>query len=448
MKDFEVEVYLLQLIQALKNEPYYDNLLTRFLLTRALKSQRVGFCLFWNLKTEMKNPRYKLRFGLILEAYCRGLGSLQLKSLLKQVEMVEKLSLLCQDIKNTNENIKDLVKSSFLQDRLKKPDYADSLSNLRCPLNFVHLLGKVKIEKCKILTSAKRPLFISWLNSAEYASYYQNSFELIFKHGDDLRQDMLTLQILKLMDLIWKSEGLDMKMQVYDCFSTGCKTGFIEVIKDAMTLFKIQMEGGRKGRYQIDTSQLFKWICLNNADENLLNKAVDLFTKSCAGFSVATFILGIGDRHPDNLMVSKEGRLFHIDFGHFLGHFKTKYGIKRERTPFVLTEDFTKVITKGSINPIESPEFKKFQVICENAYMMIRRYSHLIVNLFILMLSSDMPELQSIEDIMFLRKTLAIDESDEKALEFFRQKFVESYKHSYTTKIDWFAHALNRKNLI
>ena len=366
--------------------------------------------------------------------------------MLKQVEVVEKLSLLSQEIKSQTENISDLVKSTFLHETLKRPDYENTLSNFISPLNRSHFLGNVNIEKCRILTSAKRPLFLTWINSAEYASYYQNYFELIFKHGDDLRQDMLTLQILKLMDLIWKNEGLDLKMQIYDCFSTGCKTGFIEVIKEAMTLFKIQMEGGIKGRYQIDTNQLYKWLCQNNPNDKL--EVIDNFTKSCAGFCVATFILGIGDRHPDNIMVNKEGRIFHIDFGHFLGHFKTKYGIKRERTPFVLTEDFTKVISKGSSNPIETEEFKNFQSLCENAYMIVRRYSSLIVNLFILMLSSDMPELQSIEDIMFLRKTLAIDETDEKALEFFRQQFVESYKNSFTTKLDWFAHALNRKNLI
>ena len=48
---------------------------------------------------------------------------------------------------------------------------------------------------------------------------------MIFKQGDDLRQDILCLQILKLMDLMWKSEGYDMKMLFYDAFSTGCKTG-------------------------------------------------------------------------------------------------------------------------------------------------------------------------------------------------------------------------------
>lgn len=102
------------------------------------------------------------------------------------------------------------------------------------PLNRSNVFGNINSAKSRILTSAKRPLFLSWSNKSEYARLYETSFELIFKHGDDLRQDMLTLQILKLMDLIWKNENLDLKMIVYDCLTTGAKTGFIEVIKDAM----------------------------------------------------------------------------------------------------------------------------------------------------------------------------------------------------------------------
>jgi phosphatidylinositol kinase/protein kinase (PI-3 family) len=43
-------------------------------------------------------------------------------------------------------------------------------------------------------------------------------------------------------------------------------------------------------------------------------------------------------------MLRKNGELFHIDFGHFLGHFKYKFGIKRERAPFVFTSEFCNVL--------------------------------------------------------------------------------------------------------
>lgn len=78
-----------------------------------------------------------------------------------------------------------------------------------------------------------------------------------------------------------------------------------------MTLFKIQMEGGMKGRYQIDPNQLLRWIIANNFDSQ--DKSIELFTLSCAGFCVATFILGIGDRHPDNIMVNKAGQVIKQD---------------------------------------------------------------------------------------------------------------------------------------
>lgn len=53
-----------------------------------------------------------------------------------------------------------------------------------------------------------------------------------------------------------------------------------------------------------------------------------------------------------------------MDFGHILGHFKEKFGIRRERVPFVLTHDFVYVINKGKSDK-EADEFKKFQHLCE-----------------------------------------------------------------------------------
>ena len=41
----------------------------------------------------------------------------------------------------------------------------------------------------------------------------------------------------------------------------------------------------------------------------LLNKAIDEFTMSCAGYCVATYVLGVADRHSDNIMVKRTGQV-------------------------------------------------------------------------------------------------------------------------------------------
>ncbi|MEQ2242015.1 Phosphatidylinositol 4,5-bisphosphate 3-kinase catalytic subunit alpha isoform, partial [Ilyodon furcidens] len=138
------------------------------------------------------------------------------------------------------------------------------------------------------------------------------------------------------------------------------------------------------------------------------DRAIDLFTRSCAGYCVATFILGIGDRHNSNIMVKENGQLFHIDFGHFLDHKKKKFGYKRERVPFVLTQDFLIVISKGIQESTKTKEFERFQEMCYKAYLAIRQHASLFINLFSLMLGCGMPELQSFDDIAYLRKTLAL----------------------------------------
>ena len=40
------------------------------------------------------------------------------------------------------------------------------------------------------------------------------------------------------------------------------------------------------------------------------DKARDNFLRTCAGYCVTTYVLGVGDRHGDNIMVTKTGILF------------------------------------------------------------------------------------------------------------------------------------------
>ena len=92
----------------LKYESYLDNALGHFLLKRALRNKTIGHYLFWHLRfadltrlyclqivcacrAEMHLPAVSVRFGLLLEAYCRGCG-FYMKELSDQVTLIKQIN--------------------------------------------------------------------------------------------------------------------------------------------------------------------------------------------------------------------------------------------------------------------------------------------------------------------------------------------------------------------
>jgi phosphatidylinositol-4,5-bisphosphate 3-kinase len=243
------------------------------------------------------------------------------------------------------------------------------------------------------------------------------------------------------MDTIWREAGLDLRMNPYACLSMGDQVGLIEVVLKSSTIAKIQKNSsGAKGA--LDKKVLLAWLRGHNKTPAELNRAVENFTNSCAGCCVATYVLGIGDRHSDNIMLKENGQLVHIDFGHFLGNFKTKFGVKRERVPFVLTDDFIHIITREEGK--SSYEFTKFRMLCEKAFMMLRQKGDLFITLFTLMLSTGIPELRSVDDIRYISNALCLSKSDDMAREDFNKKFQEAVKHSWSVTANWYIHNVAR----
>jgi phosphatidylinositol 3-kinase len=243
---------------------------------------------------------------------------------------------------------------------------------------------------------------------------------LMFKCGDDVRQDQLVIQFIELMDTLLKQNGLNLHMTPYRALATSQMDGFVELVPDCQTFQSIQRETTTKYLRRLHPTQAG------------FDRALDKFVKSTAGYCVITFILGIGDRHLENLLVTGDGRLFHVDFGYFMG---------KDPKPFPPPMKLNKemVDTMGGPN---GKQYRNFKMYCCSAFNILRKNSHLLLNLLLLMSDASIPNLDddgkvdSRIIIMRVQDKLRLDLNDAEASQYLQGVINDSIGARFTNLWD------------
>ncbi|XP_053317974.1 phosphatidylinositol 3-kinase C2 domain-containing subunit gamma [Spea bombifrons] len=408
----ELLEYLPQLVQAVKSEWRPENPLVDLLLNRALQSIQVAHRLYWLLTDAANESRYRSLYRRVLAALRFCVGKAMNEEFVKQEKLMEILQNISEKVKAAQDTKRQEILQSNLSDL---EQFFRAVRVLRLPQDPALVVRGIDRSKCSYFKSNAVPLKISFVN----ADPLGENIDVIFKSGDDLRQDMLVLQLIEVMDRLWLQEGLDLRMVTYKCLSTGKKQGLLQMVPNSMTLAKIHKQFGILSPLKEGT--LHKWFAEKPTDSS--GKASENFLYSCAGWCVATFLLGVCDRHNDNIMVTDAGHMFHIDFGKFLGHAQKFGSIKRDRAPFIFTPEMEYFITDGGRDP---PRSREFVDLCCCAFAILRKHSALLINLLELMLQAGLPELRDLQDLSYVQNNLRPQDSDLEATRYFTKKIKES----------------------
>ncbi|XP_068133471.1 phosphatidylinositol 3-kinase C2 domain-containing subunit gamma [Hyperolius riggenbachi] len=426
LSDDELIGFLPQLVQAVKFDWHLHSTLVKLLLRRSLQSIQIAHRLFWLITDATNESHYRGFYQTLQDALQLCVGSALNEEFSRQAKLMKILQNIGQKVKNAPEDKRQESLKSGLDELV---NFFAEVKCCRLPLDPAIIVRGIARDLCSFFKSNAKPLKITFLNADPQGP----NIHVIYKAGDDIRQDMLILQIIRFMDRIWLHEGLDLRMVTYNCLSTGHKQGLIEMVPDSTTLAKIQNSGGLFGPLK-DTS-IQKWFGSNKT-------ASDNFLYSCAGWCVATFILGICDRHNDNIMLTDSGHMFHIDFGKILGNAQMFGSLKRDRAPFIFTSEMENFITQEGRSPQRAQEFVD---LCCCAYNIIRKHSYLVINLLELMLQAGLPELSGIHDLKFVHENMRPHDSDLQATSYFTSKITESLQ-CISVKLNFLIHAFATMN--
>ncbi|XP_010023534.2 phosphatidylinositol 3-kinase, root isoform [Eucalyptus grandis] len=415
--DEELQCYLLQLVQALRFERSDKSRLCQFLVQRSLRNIELASFLRWYVAVELYDPAFAKRYYCTYEILEENMiklasgvngndhGFKLWQSLVRQTELTAQLCSIMRDVRNVRGNTQKKIEKlrQLLSGLLSELTYFEE--PIRSPLSPGILITGIEPSESSIFKSALHPLRLTFRTASG------GSCKIIFKKGDDIRQDQLVVQMVSLMDRLLKAENLDLCLTPYMVLATGQDEGMLEFIP-SRSLAQILSD------HRSIISYLQKFHPDEHGPFGITATCLDTFIKSCAGYSVITYILGIGDRHLDNLLLRDDGRLFHVDFGFILG---------RDPKPFPPPMKLCKEMVEA-MGGTESQYYTRFKTYCCEAYNILRKSSNLILNLFHLMAGSNIPDIASDPEkgILKLQEKFNLDLDDEACIHFFQGLITDS----------------------
>jgi phosphatidylinositol 4-kinase len=189
----------------------------------------------------------------------------------------------------------------------------------------------------------------------------------IAKANDDLRQEVMTMQLIKKYDEIFKNENIPLKLHPYEILITSNSSGLIEFLPDTISFDALKKNLLEKNITFLD---FFKQHFGDDFEECQKN-----FAESLAGYSLVCYLLAIKDRHNGNILLDKDGCIIHIDFGFILG-ISPGGNMNFENAPFKMTRDYVNLM-----GGIESSIFLYFKSLFLRGLFAARRKVDVIANL-------------------------------------------------------------------
>ncbi|KAL2349528.1 hypothetical protein Fmac_003528 [Flemingia macrophylla] len=247
-----------------------------------------------------------------------------------------------------------------------------------------------------VITSKQRPrkLTIHGSDGDDYA--------FLLKGHEDLRQDERVMQLFGLVNTLLenspKTAEKDLSIERYAVIPLSPNSGLIEWVPNCDTLHQLIRE--YRDARKITLNQEHKCMlsfapdydhlpliakvevfehALHNTEGNDLARVLWLksrtseiwlerrtnYTRSLAVMSMVGYLLGLGDRHPSNLMLHRfSGKILHIDFGDCF-----EASMNREKFPEKVPFRLTRMLVKAmEVSGIEG----NFRSTCENVMQVLR----------------------------------------------------------------------------